>query len=240
VTPTVILNAVDTERFTPSPPRGERLDELAGFSPSHQPILRVGLVATYALWKGQRLFLEAASEFISTHPDALVRFYIVGGSIYYTQAQWSRGELEQIATSLGIRDRVGFVPFQLDTVAIYRDLDIMVHASTQPEPFGLTIAEAMSCGRAVIVANAGGASEIFSDGIDALGFTPGDRSSLVQCLSRLISDSALRTRLGQAARQSAERRFNLSRYFAECEAYFAAIIRQLRKMRRIESIEREG
>jgi hypothetical protein len=33
---------------------------------------------------------------------------------------------------------------------VYRALDVVVHASTQPEPFGLTIVEAMACGRAVV------------------------------------------------------------------------------------------
>ena len=36
--------------------------------------------------------------------------------------------------------------------AAYRALDVVVHASTRPEPFGLVIAEAMACGRALVAA----------------------------------------------------------------------------------------
>src|SRR4051812_6736193 len=63
----------------------------------------------------------------------------------------------------------GFVPFQARVEAVYRALDVVVHASTRPEPFGLTIAEAMACGRPLVAARAGGAAELFEDEVEALG-----------------------------------------------------------------------
>jgi len=98
--------------------------------------------------------------------------------------------------------RVGLVPFQDDPVSVYRSLDIAVHASTRPEPFGLTVAEAMSCGRAVVVS-----AELFRDGEDALGHPPGDVPALAGVLARLLTDAALRRRLGEAARRTAVSRF---------------------------------
>ncbi len=89
-----------------------------------------------------------------------------------------------------------------------RALDIVVHASTEPEPFGLVIAESMACGRAVIAVQAGGAAEIIDDGVTALALRPGDSSQLAAGLARLAMDPALRARLGQAARASAVERFD--------------------------------
>jgi glycosyltransferase involved in cell wall biosynthesis len=43
---------------------------------------------------------------------------------------------------------------------VYRSLDIVVHASTKPEPFGRTIAEAMACGRAVLLSRESGVAEL--------------------------------------------------------------------------------
>ena len=74
-------------------------------------------------------------------------------------------------------DSVGFVPFVEDPVPVYRALDVVLHASTQPEPFGLTVVEAMACGRAVVVSAAGGAAELFTDGVDALGVAARERRS---------------------------------------------------------------
>src|SRR5439155_7727078 len=101
-------------------------------------------------------------------------FYIVGGPIYATRgSQFSRDELVSMARELGLAEHVGLVPFQADAVPLYRALDIVVHASTQPEPFGLTIAEAMACGRAVLVSAGGGNAEMLEDGVQGIGIVPG-------------------------------------------------------------------
>ena len=54
---------------------------------------------------------------------------------------------------------------------------VVVHASTRPEPFGLVIPEAMSCGRAVLATRTGGASELFDDGVQAAGIDVADEPS---------------------------------------------------------------
>jgi glycosyltransferase involved in cell wall biosynthesis len=169
------------------------------------------LVATYARWKGQDLFLEAAARVVAAHPGLPVRFFIVGGPIYQTPAQWSESELRGRAASHEFTDRVGFVPFQPDPAGVYRALDVVVHASTRPEPFGLTIAEAMAAGRAVVVARAGGAAELITDGVDAVGMPPGDAAALANAVARLAADDELRRRLGRNAHQTALRHFDRGR-----------------------------
>jgi glycosyltransferase involved in cell wall biosynthesis len=69
-----------------------------------------------------------------------------------------------------------------------------VHASTDPEPFGLVIAEGMACARAVVVSRAGGAAEITSPGVDALAYAPGDAVQLGECLLSLVTNAALDSR----------------------------------------------
>jgi glycosyltransferase involved in cell wall biosynthesis len=217
----VVANAVDTERFTPGPGDGSWLDRLAGLPPADPDTARVGLVATYARWKGQEVFLEAATRVVQEQGGRPVRFYVIGGPIYQTPgSQWTEGELRARAAALLRLGAAGFVPFQEDTVAVYRALDIVVHASTQPEPFGLTIAEAMSCGRPVIVARAGGAAELFADDHDALGVLPGDSSGLVAVLQALLGDPDRRARLAGNARATALCRFQRDRLGPELlEAY---------------------
>ena len=119
------------------------------------------------------------------------------------------------AKALGNEDRVGFLPFQRDPADVYRLLDDVAHASTRPEPFGLTIAEAMSVGKPVVVAAAGGALELFDDAHDALGHSPGDAESLAAQLTRLIRDPGLRLRLGENARRTAVQRFRQERFAKE-------------------------
>ena len=120
-------------------------------------------------------------------------------------------------------DVVGFVPFQLEPAEVYRALDVVVHGSTQPEPFGRTIVEAMACARPVIVANAGGAAELFSDGVDAVGVAPGDPKALSEAILRLAGSPELRRRLGEQARQTAVRRFDRRRVAEEVLAVYQRI-----------------
>jgi len=203
-----ILNAVDLKRFHPDGPRVD-LDGLAGLPPADAGTVRVGLVATFARWKGHLTFLEALARL---DPAIDVRGYIVGGPLYETDgSQYTRSELETAARRLGLESKVGFTGFVADSSAAMRSLDVVVHASAAPEPFGLVIAEAMATGKPVVVSFAGGARELVTPEVDALVHQPGDAGGLAEAIARLATDSALRSRLGRAGRQSAVERFDLTR-----------------------------
>ena len=208
-----IYNAIDLKRFSPASESGAWLDQLAGLPPPLPGTVRVGLVATYARWKGHDLFLEAAAR---VTPSPTVRFYVVGGPIYRSAgSQFSREELEAEAKSLGLDGRLGFVPHQDDPAKVFRSLDVVVHASTRPEPFGRVIVEAMACGRALVAMQEGGASELFEDGVSALGCPPNDPASLAVRLQRLIVSSDLRAALGREGRNTALAYFDRNRLGSE-------------------------
>jgi glycosyltransferase involved in cell wall biosynthesis len=148
--------------------------------------------------------------------------------LYQTDgSQYSIRELEDMARELGISDRVGFSGFVDQPASAMRALDIVVHASTEPEPIGLVIVEGMACGRAVIVSEAGGAVELIqaksqmshqaniATEINALGHAPGDAAQLAERIIQLAGDPHLRKRLGAAGRATAEQRFNRARLAKE-------------------------
>jgi glycosyltransferase involved in cell wall biosynthesis len=84
-----------------------------------------------------------------------------------------------------------------DVTAVLADLDVLVHCSVQPEPFGQVIVEAMASGVPVVASAAGGPLEIVTDDVDGLLTSPGDVGELAFALSRLDHDPALRRRLTQ-------------------------------------------
>jgi glycosyltransferase involved in cell wall biosynthesis len=213
---------VDLTRFSPEGTRLD-LDAAAGLLPALPGTVRVGLVATFGRWKGHETFLQA----IARLPRALpFRAFIVGDSLYETDSsQLRRADLEARVSALGIGDRIGFTGFAADAAAAMRALDLVVHASVQPEPFGMVIAEAMACGRPVVVSLAGGAAEIVRDGVDALGHAPGDAGALAERLSALVADPALRARLGRAARTAAESRFDRARLARELGPLYTRLAR---------------
>ena len=203
-----VYNGVDLKRFSPAGPVLD-LDALSGLPPAAPGTIRVGMLATLARWKGHATFLEA----ISLIPEnLLVRAYVVSGAIYQTTgSQHSIEELQNLAVRLSISHRVGFTGFVDRPAAAMRALDIVVHASTQPEPFGLVIVEGMACGRAVIASKAGGAAELITVGTDALGHLPNDATGLASCITQLTTDASLRIKLGIAGRKTAERHFDHAR-----------------------------
>jgi glycosyltransferase involved in cell wall biosynthesis len=203
-----IYNAIDLNRFSPVGPKLD-LDAAAKLPPVSEGTIRVGLVATFARWKGHKVFLRALAQLPSSIP---VRGYIIGAPIYQTiGSQWSIEELEQEVQRLGLAGKVGFTGFLPDPPAAMRSLDIVVHASSQPEPFGMVIIEAMACGAAVIASRAGGAAELFVDGETALAHQPADVAALAKQIDRLVRDKALRQRLAKSGRASAERLFDAKR-----------------------------
>ncbi len=205
----VIHNGVDLARFRPDGPVAD-LDAACGLPPAPAGTIRIGLVATFARWKGHDTFLRAVA---ALRPDAPVRPYIIGGPLYDTAgSQWSLGELRGRARALGVESRVGFAGFQAGMPAFLRALDVVVHASTEPEPFGLVIAEAMAAGRAVTTSGVGGAAEIVEPDVTAVVHAAGDPKSLANALERLASDASLRARLGAAARTSVISRFDAGRF----------------------------
>ncbi len=207
-----IYNGVDLENFSPSGPTLD-LDILAGFEPANPETVRVGMLATLARWKGHETFLQAMALI---PPDVPVRGYITGGALYQTNgSQHSLAELNQLAARLGLSQKIGFTGYVAEPAAAMRALDIVVHASTEPEPFGLVVVEGMACGRAVVVSEGGGAAELFTSGTDAMGHPPGDAKSLAGCIKRLACDSNLRRSLGRAGRNTAELRFDRARLATE-------------------------
>ena len=201
----VVHNAVDLHTFSPTGPIAD-LDALAGVAAAAPGTVRIGLVATFGRWKGHEVFMRAVARVAADRP---IRAYIIGGSLYDTAgSQFTIDELRALAQELRLGDRLVFTGMVEDVASALRALDVVVHASTQPEPFGLVIAEGMACGRAVVASAAGGAAEIVQPDVDALVHTPGDVDGLAAVLSQAAGDPALRARLGAAARASASARFD--------------------------------
>jgi glycosyltransferase involved in cell wall biosynthesis len=204
-----VHNGIDMDTFAPNGASLD-IDAKAGLPRLKTGTIRVGLVSTFARWKGHDMFLRALAML---DPATSVRGYVIGGPIYQTiGSQYTLDELESLAEGLGLRGRVGFTGYIANAAEAIRSLDIIVHASTDPEPFGMVIVEAMACGKAVIVSDCGGASEIVQDRVNAIKYDPGNASALAAAIQELATSPQLRTRLGEAGRRTAEQRFNNRRF----------------------------
>jgi len=80
--------------------------------------------------------------------------------------------------------------------------------------------EGLAMGKAVVGADMGPGREVIEDGVSGLLCDSRDAESIAAALLRLLHDPALRERLGQAARQRAERLFSLENLVHENVAFY--------------------
>jgi glycosyltransferase involved in cell wall biosynthesis len=162
--------------------------------------LRFGVVGRLAPWKGQHIFIEA---FARAFPNGTGEARIIGAALFGEEEY--DDELHQLVERLGINDSVEFRGFCDDVPAELAQLDVLVHCSVTPEPFGLVVIEGMAAGLPVVAAAAGGPAEVITDGVDALLVAPNNVDALAQALTRIGADRALRASLAAAGRETARR-----------------------------------
>jgi glycosyltransferase involved in cell wall biosynthesis len=158
--------------------------------------LTFGVVGRLSPWKGQDVFLRA---FAQAFPGGDERAAIVGGALF-GEDEYAR-LLPALAEKLGIADRVEFRGHRADVWDELSRIDVLVHSSVTPEPFGQVILEGMAAGVPVIAAGAGGPSEILEHDVTGVLYPPADVPGLAAAMRRL-RDRQLRDRLSAAARDA--------------------------------------
>lgn len=182
---------------------------------AYEPVeVRTGIVTTEPLagqvpvvvcvgrlnsWKGQEVLIDAIARLRARGIE--VRAELVG-SVFREETQFERRLRAQV-DDLGIAEHVDFLGERRDALEIVGRADIAVVPSTRPEPFGMTLVEAMALGRPVVATAAGGPAEIVTDGVDGLLVPLRDPVALADALQRLIEDPAFARSLGINARSRA-------------------------------------
>lgn len=210
---TVVYPAVDIDRFD-----AKRIGEMRATRrrlglPEDVPIF--GSVGRLDRWKGFHVLLDALPAVLERHPDATL--LLVGGP-HELDPSYAK-ELSEQARRLGRNGRVRLVGQQPNPEEWMRAMDVFVHTS-QNEPFGMVVIEAMALGRAVVASAEGGPTEVITDGVNGLLSPYGDERALAAAILRLLGDDQLRGSVGRAGRRRA-RDFTVQHYAREFGAAIA-------------------
>ncbi|HEY6508935.1 MAG TPA: glycosyltransferase family 4 protein [Vicinamibacterales bacterium] len=156
----------------------------------------VTMVARAEAWKGHRVLLEACSRLRDLpHWEC----WMVGGAQRPAEADYL-ASLHGAVDQLGLGDRIKWLGARADVPAILAASDIYCQPNLEPEPFGLSLVEALLAGVPVVTSAAGGALEIVDDSCGTLT-PPGDARAVADALRALIADPDRRERMGAAGRR---------------------------------------
>jgi glycosyltransferase involved in cell wall biosynthesis len=180
----------------------------------------VGIVGRLSRWKGQHIFLEAAR--LIAGGCAAVRFLVIGGALFGLEPDYP-AFLQKLARDLGLVDRVVFTGHRSDVLRLMSSLDVVVHASILPEPFGLIILEGMALGKPVVATALGGVLEIIEPEITGVLVPPNDPKALAAAVLALLSDRERARRIGLAARQRVRERFTAQRMASQMQELLAGL-----------------
>jgi glycosyltransferase involved in cell wall biosynthesis len=194
-----VYNGIDLKRFrNSSADRIVALRRELGLQDGEQAI---GLFGQMLPYKGHRTLIEAAPQILLAHPRA--RFYFVGALENPPYQQ----ELQALLSERGLSDRVRFTGWRNDVHDIIRAMDVVVVATTTPEPAALMLMEAGAMERPVVATRTGGTPEIVADEKTGLLFSPGDARQLAEQIGRLLDNRELGRIMGIRGRERVEREF---------------------------------
>jgi glycosyltransferase involved in cell wall biosynthesis len=196
----VIPNGFEIERFAVEASAPVRAIRTA-IGAENRPL--VGLFGRIAAWKGQKVLIQA----LSSLPE--VSGVLVGEALFTDEDQQYKGELIHLLEKLGLSNRVQLVGFQLDILPYLKAVDLVVHCSVSPEPFGRVIVEAQLAGKPVIATRGGGPSEIIQDRLTGILVEPNDPKHLAKAIRELLEDRKWAGELAARGRQAAIARFGL-------------------------------
>ncbi len=163
-----------------------------------------GMVKTMQHIYGVDIVLQAFKRAVERFPHRKLRLLLVGGGD-------SDNAFRTLANGLGISNKVYFTGriSQSEVPRYHRMIDVFLNPS-RSESFGVSVLEAMACGRPVIVSNTGGLAEIVDDQQYGLLCDPNSVDSLLDKMIRFIENPELAEKTGRNARLHVERKFEKS------------------------------
>lgn len=155
---------------------------------------------------GIEFLIKAFARLVNKYSDIKLKLLIIGdGSL--------RKEMEKLTADLKISSFVNFtgfvsnekIPEYLNTIDIYVAVSIY-----DDESFGVAIVEAQACEIPVVVSDAGGLSEVISNGVTGFVVPKMDSIKTADAIDKLICDKNLRESFGRAGRERMEKLFEIN------------------------------
>lgn len=209
-----IYNGVELKEYQPSD-SGESFPKLREEYKIEDGMFLIGAVGRLVWQKGFEYLIQAAKEISSCSPK--VKMLIVGDGPL-------RGELHELASNLGVGDKVIFTGFRDDIKEVLSSIDLLV-VSSLLEGFPMVTLEAMAMAKPIVATNINGIIEQISDGEEGLLVPPKNPEALAAAVVRLIQDKSLAAKIGMAARNKVKTHLSVEKMVTETEEVYLSFLK---------------
>ncbi len=192
-----IPNGIDLQKFSSFSGAGVRSE--FGL-PEDRPL--IGIVGRLHEQKAHGDLFRALAELPQVRDKQLNCLVIGTGDL--------QDALKQQVKALGLEDCVIFTGMRTDVPRLVAAMDVFV-MSSHWEGLPIALLEAMASSKAVLCTRVGGIPDVVIDGDNGLLVEPRDVPQFAKRLDDLLQAPALRTRLGQRARETVIARFDVAR-----------------------------
>jgi glycosyltransferase involved in cell wall biosynthesis len=179
----------------------------------------VGIVGNIKPWKGQEVVIRAIALLREEFPTLVC--LLIGDTSPHEMSY--REDVTRLIGALGLANTVFVTGYRSD-VANYVDvLEVQIHASVDPEPFGRVLLEGMALRKPLVASGGGAVPEIVVDGGTGLLFTPGDPEALAAALRQLLRDPVRARAMGEEGRRRLESHYSVRNNVERTQALYEKV-----------------
>jgi glycosyltransferase involved in cell wall biosynthesis len=215
----VIHNGVDPDRVKVGIPANEIRKEFE--IEADAPIIGIG--GNIRKWKGQEVVIRATSLIKKKFPN--IRCFIIGD----TGSEHARYKerLFNLVSELKLEGNIIFTGYRKNLADYFNAMDIVLHASVLPEPFGRVLIEAMALKKPLIGARGGAIPEIIEHEVTGLMCEPGNVEEYANAIERLLADNESAREMGRKAYERLQKEFHIKRNVEKTEQLYEQIFSRL-------------
>lgn len=202
---TVVHHGVDQDKFK----EGVSTEDILEKYPQLKDRKVIFHPARVGLAKGCDTSIKAVNVVRQMNPNVML--VLAGSKNIIDWGETQQKDIAYLVKLIGhfkMMDNVLIDMYTLDEVReLYEVSEVCLYPSTSLEPFGLTMLEAMSMSKPMVVTNTGGMPEIIKDGINGFVVPVKDFEALAAKICQLLEDKKLSRRFGYTGRQMVEEQY---------------------------------
>lgn len=213
-----VYNGLDVDKMAKAldPQAAQSLRTEIGI-PAGVPV--IGIVGNIDTWKGQLIVLQAVQQLRRDYPDVIG---LIIGPVSKGAEEY-KAQLDRYVTDNGLQRNVVFTGFRRDVANVLSLLDVMVHASIEPEPFGRVILEGMALSKPIVATDSGGTVEQIVHGETGLLVPMGDADAMAAGIRQYLANPEQARAMGVRGRQRLVELFSIQRMVRETQQIYDEI-----------------